>query len=687
MTMPHRSLLRIIVLPFVTAALLLAVETPPGNEELFKALAAYDHSQGSEVPTRINLLVSRASAAQRADLERRLLAVISDVAVKPAAKSVACRQLAMLASGACIPALTPLLVDEELSSQARGVLIALPDPVVLPVLRSALAASHGRTQAGLAGDVGRRGDAASIPLIAKLAADPDPAIAAVARTALGDIGGDEAARILAALPDDVSGSRDDALLRVAEQFAAAKAEAKALAIYRSLSGETHAPLVRLGAWQGLARFETDKIVPALLVLTATSSEKNRVLSQGARSLLADMPEPSVTAAIVSSLNKIEGEGLAGALTVLGLRGDRTTTTTVARFADASQPTAVRLAALTALTDLAGIQEIDLLIRAAQDPEPALRQAAIGTLKRCHGQGVDAELFKRLSTASGTLRDALIQALGDRRGREAVQSLLSLVGQGTAEQSAIIMPLLGKIAEAEDLKPLVALLLTQDGVEATENALAALIKRLPARAQAEGVLLEAQAQIQGQAPSQAQRAVLRLLGLTLTPQALATVVGHTANPDAPTAEVAIRTLATWSEVDALPPLLALAANTSSPLHRTLALRGVLRLCALPGKNAEQKRAVFQQALAAALTQEDCKLVLGGISQSKDPAVLPLLEPLLTNEAVQAEAKMTYLTIVDSLPPAQRIAAWKDLLTKTPDAILRDKIGQWVKAAEEPAPAPR
>ena len=97
--------------------------------------------------------------SQQAALEKRLIAVLADKQVTPAAQDFVCRMLAIIGSEACVDALKPLLMDEKMSHYARLALERIPGKKVDATLQSAMAKLTGDARAGLAGTMAARKNA------------------------------------------------------------------------------------------------------------------------------------------------------------------------------------------------------------------------------------------------------------------------------------------------------------------------------------------------------------------------------------------------------------------------------------------------------------------------------------------------------------------------------------------------
>ena len=80
--------------------------------------------------------------------EKELIAVLQSADSSKADKAITCKKLAVFGSKEAVPALAPLLNDEELISWARIALEAIPGPAADKALRDAMDKVDGRLLVG-----------------------------------------------------------------------------------------------------------------------------------------------------------------------------------------------------------------------------------------------------------------------------------------------------------------------------------------------------------------------------------------------------------------------------------------------------------------------------------------------------------------------------------------------------------
>jgi len=235
-------------------------------DKAFEALKTYDWGADRSVlkPMDEAIVASHNDTAARKSLEMRLVAALkSDVS--QAAKDYICRQLSLIGSAGCVPAVAELLTDEKLSHMARYALERIPDEEAVAALREALPKTSGTVKVGVINSLGVRRDAKSTEALTALLADQDVEIASAAAAALGAIGTPEAAKALtefqAKAPKKLQLVAADACLVCAERLAAAGNKAEALALYKLLA-KSEIKHVRLAATRGMLALAGKKEKPA-----------------------------------------------------------------------------------------------------------------------------------------------------------------------------------------------------------------------------------------------------------------------------------------------------------------------------------------------------------------------------------------------------------------------------------------
>lgn len=216
----------------------------------------YDWGQSRVALTELSdhIRASHGNEAELTALRTALLSVLESDATY-AAKQYACRELSLIGNDACVPVLSKMLADEELSDMARFALERIPGQTVDAALITAVGRTQGAARIGVVNSLGERRCAAAAPAIANLVDNSDKLLAGAAIAALGKIGGPDAVagldKALESASDDQKILVYDAYLAVAAKMAAEGDTAGARKIYMSLNRQGMPQPVRTAALRGI----------------------------------------------------------------------------------------------------------------------------------------------------------------------------------------------------------------------------------------------------------------------------------------------------------------------------------------------------------------------------------------------------------------------------------------------------
>lgn len=222
-------------------------------EQAFEALKNYDWGDDRKQlqPIDDEVVKTHGDAEARGLLEKQLVEAL-EWEVTHDAKQFLCRKLMMVGTAGCVPVLAELLSDEKLAHMARYALERIPAAEAAAALRDAIGKVDGELKIGVIASLGVRQDEATVPVIAKLLGDSDPAIARAAAQGLAAIRTPTAARALMAeeANPEAEAAATDAKLACAESLLADDSNKDALAIYKSLIGSSEKH-VKLAATRGM----------------------------------------------------------------------------------------------------------------------------------------------------------------------------------------------------------------------------------------------------------------------------------------------------------------------------------------------------------------------------------------------------------------------------------------------------
>jgi hypothetical protein len=246
---------------------------------------------------------------------------------------------------------------------------------------------------------------------------------------------------------------------------------------------------------------------------------------------------------------------------------------------------------------------------------------------------------------------------------AVPLLLKAAEEADAAVQAEAFNGLAALADAATLPALVKLLVEakSDGQRgAAEKALVAACRRIPDKDAAVTPVLAA---LPGP-NSQVRCCLLGIAARVPSAKSLAVLQAAVNDAEASVQDAAIRALAEWPDAAAGADLLRIARIDKSQVHQVLALRGVIRLAALPNAGPpEQTVQQLAEALALATRGEEKKLVLAALAEVPHPAALDLAVSCLSHKDLELEAATTAVKLaktVQKTKPEVAAAAIKKVL---------------------------
>ncbi|MCX5672698.1 MAG: HEAT repeat domain-containing protein, partial [Planctomycetota bacterium] len=639
--------LLVLTFSLTAAAAPAAPAAKPTLDEAFKALSTYQFGQSREPLSVIADAVrdSAGKAGERTALTAKLSGALRAADTTADSKRFILRQLSIIATAKEVPALAPLLTDKDLSDMARYAMERIPNPSADAAMRAALPKATPKQKIGLINSLGQRKDATSGPALIPLLKDADAGVAAAAAAALGKIATPEACTAIAAArvaaPPAVKAVLDDSYLLCADELLKQKKNDAAAAIYQGLFKVSEPKQIRMAALRGIVAAGGEKTLPLLTeLLTGTDRDMQTAVLRFCR----ETAGPATAKALVALLPKLPPATQALMLDDLATRGDASLLPSVMAAAQ-TQDEVVKAAAVRAIGKIGDASTLATLIPLAAGAGP-LADEARRSLDRLPGADVNAALVAQADKGDAKARAQVIHALGARRVTTAVPVILKAAedADATVRLSAIqSLDLVVDEKSAPALVGLVAKAKADDERQAAEKALGSLCTRAADKGACVDAIL---AGLTG-ADTPAKCALIRALARAGGAKALTAVCGLVRDPTAEIQDAAVRAMADWPDAGAAADLLAIAKGEAKQTHQVLALRGYIRLAGLADVQPADKLKMYQEAMAAAKRPDEKTAVLGGLGELKTPDALKMIEPCLSDAAVQGSAAAAAVKIAKTL----------------------------------------
>jgi HEAT repeat protein len=616
---------------------------------------------------------------QRKYIERELAKLLeSNVTLD--CKSFICRQLWFIGTVNSVPAIAKLLLDEQTVDMACYAIGQNPSPEAGKALREAMDKAPPKVQVRIINLLGDRRDQQSVESLGKRVFDGDREIAEAAVAALGKIGGDQAGKILvearAKGGPDLRLAVTDAYLRYAEYLLADGKKEQAVVIYKELTGAQEPPFIRGAAVRGLADVGGRD---AVSLVVAALRDQDRMVRTTATGCVRTMQGQGVTELFAAELPGRPSDEQVLLIGALADRGDPIALRTITAVAG-SPGADVRKAALEAVGKLGDASSVGFLVDAATKSTASdEKNAALNSLKLLRGSAVDDAIVKTMQNSKPDIRSALIEVLFDRNAVTAVPALLKEAANPDAKVCTTAFRALGRLADEKDLPAMVKLLVdlpADASRREAERAVIAIARKITDESKRAEAVLVVLHYDENLAPVRCS--LLRVLGGIANSKSLEALRAALEETNPQVRDTAIRELANWPDAAATEIVLGIFKNTQDQIHRLLALRGLVRLLALPeaGRSAQKTLEIYSQLLSDARGPDEKKLVLSGLANVSDPKALQLVHRCLDDEAVKAEAALAVVKIAGGIcgsHPDQAKAALQKVIAGSTDDSLR-KLAQ-------------
>jgi HEAT repeat protein len=414
--------------------------------------------------------------------------------------------------------------------------------------------------------------------------------------------------------------------------------------------------------------------PALPLLAELSLAGEGELATAARACLSNFPAKEADATIRTMLAHQDAKVRGLAVEMIGQRNVAGSSASLLQAA-ADAEESVRIAAIKALRDQAGLAELPalltILVKAKSAAESQAAESAVSAL--CARQS---------GPASGNI--VIVKAeygdLPDGSSADVTQKVAEMVKGGALAVEASN----GNFGDpANGVAKKLRVDYTVNGVPASKTVgegdklTLTAIWTPPAVVDA---ICGAMAGAQGEA----KLALLRTLRSAGGPKALKTVQAAVSDGDAQVKDTALRALCDWPTADALPLVAELLKSPPSKTLKVLALRGYVRLVPLQDAPDTKKFESLKEAMGLADRNEEKKAVLSALGNVPTADALALVAAHLEDGVLKEEACQAAVAIAEKLSPkhsAEVTAAMKQVAKLTANKKLANRANALVRKARK------
>lgn len=142
-------------------------------------------------------------------------------------------------------------------------------------------------------------------------------------------------------------------------------------------------------------------------------------------------------------------------------------------------------------------------------------------------------------------------------------------------------------------------------------------------------------------------LLRVLSRLAGPVAYELVAGKVNDAEPSVHDAAVRALADWPDIQAVNTLVGIAESTEDIAHRSVAIRGSVRLLRLAVLGVPETLALYDRLIGASVTLDERRILLAGLADLVHPASLAPIRALRDQEEVRTEGDLALNRIETAL----------------------------------------
>ncbi len=658
--------------------------------QLLSNIKTYDFNKSRADLVKISDMIRNASGKPEMKAMEKQLDEFLKSDASYAAKDFVCRELSVAGTEASVPALASMLTDEKVSDIARYALERIPGAAVDDALRKALSKAEGKAKVGIINTLGVRGDKKAVESLAKLTNDANETVAVAAVAALGGIDDRMATIAIAIAKDKATGAIKtaaiDAYLRCADRLTAKGQKEVALAIYEELYASSGPVIIRVAAARGMiltAGDKTSKVIVEILksadkpVQTAAIATLKEVVrppltgsTSSPQTSSPQVAKTDVIKAAAEQMANLEAAQQAQLISALADCGDKVALPTV-QEAVKSKDTAVRIAALRAMGTLGDVSSVDMLVAAAASSGGEEQRAAQESLYRLRGDDVDDAILEKLPDAEPKAKVELVRSCEQRDIKKAVPVLMKTAKDADAKVRIESIKALRALAGPQDIAALIELQLAATGNDRGELEKTAVVvahKIAEDKGQARAVL----AALPAAKDVDAKCSLLSVLGKIGDEAALPVLRESLGDKDDKIKDAAVRALSDWPTATPAADLLKVAQTSENQVHKTLALRGYVRLAGLKSNRpAEETMKMYKDAMSLAADVSEKKMVLSGLGSTESFEAMQMASSYLDDKELKDEAEAAVVKIAESTIKGHS-SATKEILRKVIEGTTNESV---------------
>jgi len=604
-------------------------------------------------------------------------------------------QLYYTAGEKSVAVLSPLLTDPQYCHEVYKVLVAIPDAakVAGPAFLKALPDAKGMCRYEIVQALGELGIADAAAEAVKDTNSDDRRARLIAYEALARMDSPLAKAAFAAwLPDSAKLSRyersvvDGALGEYLKNLLVWGKADDAIQLAETWTnarpGDIAIACAALEAYAGAPQGDA-------LLVNGLVNDELRVRLSAKRLLLKNLTANRL-ALIAKALDAKKADKAPLALELLANSGDKAQLPAVEAVIGWDDE-AARAAAIKAAVALNGKDSLGRLPAWLADERAgvsAAAKAAVASVKAPLADGLAALALQ----SKDAVQQGVLEIIEKRNDTAALPKISALADTGDADMKQTLCRIHGNIGDETSMPFILNQLQKAEekkSILAAEKGLLTLCRRLGDAK----LYLPALKNAFAASKAEAKPSLLKAVALAGSQEALDMEVAAWKNEGDAVKEAALRTLAEWPNVAALPTLRDIAATTEKPLLQVLAFRGCVRLIPMQNKKNAEKADDMAAMVGLAKRVDERKLAVGAIGNLTDAKSLTYLLDYLKDDDLKGEAASAIVNLSEKLRGGECVAPLRQIMPLLNDkqkeraqaclALISENIGKIMRWQVSPA----
>ena len=388
-----------------------------------------------------------------------------------------------------------------------------------------------------------------------------------------------------------------------------------------------------------ATYAQDELVDLVVGLLNDPDKDVRAVAY--EQIRSEAPGEEATKKFAALLPDLSEEVQVELLSALAARGDSAAAPAVRELHAQSKSDQVRMAVISSLGKLGGVDDLPLLIRSLSSNSKEEQDAARRSLVVMPGEEASAAIAQAMSKSPPEQSVELIKVLTTRRARNTFDEILAAAVDDDASVRAAAMESLGTFAEPKHVPGMVqGVLKAEPGRErdTAEKRIMLVCHRIEDQNKQAAPLLAAMDEL---SPSD-QNTLLSTLGRVGGPEARKVIEGKI--DDAEMHRAGLEALCNWPHGSIAFRLLELARTEDEERNRRLCLRSLIRVAPLPDDRSDQLRLdLMRTAMAMCWVDDDRLLILERLKAVRTIETLRFVLPYVDQPKFAEQACLTVVEL--------------------------------------------